>query len=119
MKRRIISKGARTLPVAHRRGNCAKIGHAVVAVVIATAFSPIASAQIASLDKGHQLLVNNGLQIWGLNTDSFQYNFNYNNLTGANMNAVMWSYNQSNAGVFRRGRNGASGRIIWAVLRRH
>ena len=60
-------------------------------------------AQIATLDKGHSLLVADGLQIWGLNTDAFQYNFNYNNLAAANMNAVMWSYNQSNPGVLSAG----------------
>lgn len=62
-----------------------------------------AQAQIATLDKGHQLLLNGGLQIWGLNTDSFQYTFNYNNLTAANMNAVMYSHGQSNTGALSPG----------------
>src|SRR4051794_35303705 len=60
-------------------------------------------AQIASLDKGHSLLLNSGLQIWGLNTDQHQYNFNYNNFAAANMTAVTWSYDQSDPGVLSAG----------------
>jgi autotransporter-associated beta strand protein len=72
-------------------------------VLLLASFALDARAQLTTLDKGHQLLVNSGLQIWGLNTDSFQYNFNYNNFTAANMNAVMWSFGQSNAGVLSAG----------------
>ena len=81
----------------------AKLCLAVLAVGAVVAIGLPARAQIASLDKGHQLLVNSGLQIWGLNTDSFQYNFNYNNFTAANMNGVMWSFEQANAGVLSAG----------------
>ena len=66
-----------------RRARSFALAGAVVA-----AMSSSARAQIASLDKGHQLLVTSGLQMWGLNTDSFNYNFDYNNLTGANLNAA-------------------------------
>lgn len=60
-----------------------------------------AQAQIATLDKGHQLLVNSGLQIWGCDTGASS--FNYSNLTGANMNAVMWSHGQSKPQVLAAG----------------
>src|SRR4051794_33326719 len=78
---------------------------AAVAVCAGSVFtsSQTASAQITTLDKGHSLLLSSGLQIWGLNTDSFQYTFNYNNFTAANMNAVMWSYGQSNPGALSNG----------------
>jgi hypothetical protein len=84
------------------RRSTAKICSAAAAA-ITVALAPAALGQIATLDKGHNLLVNSGLQIWGLNTDSFGYTFNYNNFTAANMNAVMWSYGQSNAGVLTTG----------------
>src|SRR5437868_4631257 len=70
--------------------------------VMASAASA-ACAQVATLDKGHSLLINNGLQIWGLNTDSFQYNFNYQNFLNANLNAVVWSYGQDNSGALSDG----------------
>jgi autotransporter-associated beta strand protein len=85
------------------RRTLTKLCHAVLAAGAAFTITPIAHAQIATLDKGHQLLVNSGLQIWGLNTDSSQYPFNYNNLTSANMNAVVWSLGQSNPGVLSAG----------------
>ncbi len=47
--------------------------------------------QLATLDKGHQLIVNNGLQIWGFNSDT-QYPVDYNELSAANMTAVMYGY---------------------------
>jgi hypothetical protein len=60
----------------------------MVAAGLVAAASPTACAQIATLDKGHQILVDSGLQIWGLNTDS-TYPFNDNSLTGAKMNAAV------------------------------
>jgi hypothetical protein len=51
-----------------------------------------AAAQVATIDKGHQFFLNNGLQVWGL--DQGASNFNYNGLTGANFTGVMWSYGQ-------------------------
>ena len=48
-------------------------------------------AQIATLDKGHSLLVADGLQIWGADTDT-SYSFNYNTMAGANLNGVMWGF---------------------------
>jgi autotransporter-associated beta strand protein len=62
---------------------------AVAAVVFAVA-APISLAQVATLGKGHQLLINNGLQIWGL--DQGASGFNYNNLANANFNGVLWSW---------------------------
>src|SRR5690349_18149813 len=69
-----------------------------ISLVIAT----IARAQIPVLDKGHNLLVNNGLQIWGLQTDA-SYPLDYNELTAANMNAVMFSHGASNTGALSAG----------------
>lgn len=68
----------------------AKLCHAFCAVGIAAAVAPIACAQVATLGKGHQLLVSNGLQIWGL--DQGAVGFNYNNLANANFNGVIWSW---------------------------
>src|SRR5262245_32144840 len=85
------------------RQTVSRIVWAAAAISVCGTIAPASQAQLASLDKGHQLLVNSGLQIWGLNTDSFQYNFNYNNFLAANMNAVMWSHNQSNPGVLSTG----------------
>jgi autotransporter-associated beta strand protein len=86
----------------HPRRKLALAATAAVSLAV-TAGARSASAQITSLDKGHNLLLNSGLQIWGLNTDSFQYTFNYNNLAAMNMNAVQWSYGQSNPGVLTTG----------------
>src|SRR5688572_5466689 len=69
-----------------RRG-AAAIGLACAAAL--SAASP-ALAQVATLGKGHNLLVNNGLQIWGLDTGAS--GFNYANLTNANFNGVLWSW---------------------------
>lgn len=62
----------------------------MAAGILVAANAPMACAQIATLDKGHQILVNNGLQIWGL--DQGASGFNYNNLANANFNGVMWSF---------------------------
>jgi len=83
--------------------NSASFDRTTWAIALVALISPTTFGQIATLDKGHQLLVNSGLQIWGLNTDSQQYTFNYSNFTGVNMNAVMWSFNQSNPGVLSAG----------------
>lgn len=65
------------------------------------ALAPNACAQLATLDKGHQLLVNSGLQIWGCDTGASS--FTYTNLTNANMNGVMWSHQQSNPALLTPG----------------
>src|SRR5437016_5815258 len=104
MTRRVFSKWGQWLSLARSGGSCAVVCRAVFAVAIAAAFAPIASGQIASLDKGHQLLINDGLQIWGLNTDN-RYQFNYANLADANMDAVIWSTNQSSTGLLSAGEN--------------
>lgn len=103
MKWRLFSNMARPWP-GRSRGSCAKLLHAVFAVALTIAFAPIASAQIGSLDKGHQILVNEGLQIWGLNTDD-AYQFNYSNLAAAGMDAVIWSTNEATAGLLAAGQN--------------
>src|SRR3954451_16230510 len=100
---RTRSEGTR-LPAIYRCSSTPAICfRAVLVAGLLAGLAPQGHAQIASLDKGHQLLVNQGLQIWGLNTDSFQYSFNYNNFTAANMNAVMWSYGQSNTPALSAG----------------
>jgi autotransporter-associated beta strand protein len=86
-----------------RRRKLALAATAAVSIAAVTTGARSASAQITTIDKGHNLLLNSGLQIWGLNTDSFQYTFNYNNLTAANMDAVQWSYGQSNPGALTTG----------------
>src|SRR3954464_13352985 len=75
--------------------------HAGFAIGLVLIPAPAASGQLASLDKGHQLLVNSGLQIWGLDTGGSP--FNYSGLTGMNMNAVNWSFGQANAGSLSTG----------------
>src|SRR3954463_13954239 len=57
------------------------------AAVLAGASS--ARAQIATLDKGHSIFLNNGLQIWGFDSAT-RYGFDYNTLAAGNMNAVVW-----------------------------
>ncbi len=84
------------------RHTALQLRNAVMAVSVFAALPPFACAQIAALDKGHQLLVNSGLQIWGLNTDK-TYPFNYSSMTAANMNAVIWSHGQSNPSVLSSG----------------
>src|SRR5205809_3683065 len=78
------------------RRNRAKLCRTVCfAASIVVAITSIACAQIAAIGKGHQLLVNNGLQIWGL--DQGASGFNYNNLSNANFNGVIWSWNVDNS----------------------
>src|SRR6266480_3679137 len=101
MTRRLFSKRARRLPLARSRGSCAVFCPAVFAAAIAVAIAPVAFAQLATLDKGDQILVNRGLQIWGLDTGASS--FTYNNLTNANMNAVIWSYGESKPQVLSTG----------------
>src|SRR3954469_11723060 len=79
----------------------AKHCQAVFAGWIVATFSSIACAQIATLDKGHQLLVNSGLQIWGCDTGASP--FAYSGVTGANMDAAMWSFEQAKAGSLSAG----------------
>ncbi len=62
---------------------------AMAGAVLAGASS--ARAQIATLDKGHSLLVSDGLQIWGADTDN-SYPFDYNTMAAANLNAVFWGF---------------------------
>src|SRR4051794_26990354 len=69
-----------------------KAGTLIAAALAATTS---AHAQLATLDKGHQLLLNDGLQIWGTNTDSYNYQLNYPNYNDANFSGVMWSHGQS------------------------
>ena len=85
-----------------RRGRRAR-SIAIAGALLAASAPSAVHAQVTTLGKGHTLLVNNGLQMWGLNTDSFQYNFSYNNFANANLNAVMWSFGQSNPGVLSNG----------------
>jgi autotransporter-associated beta strand protein len=61
-----------------------------MALGVALCLTPVAIGQVATLGKGHQLLLNKGLQIWGL--DQGAVGFNYNNLANANFNGVMWSF---------------------------
>src|SRR6185503_5249885 len=70
-----------------------RIRSAALAGAVLAVSSSAVRAQIVSLDKGHQLLLNTGLQIWGCDTGASP--FNYSGLTGANFNGVMWSYGQS------------------------
>src|SRR5215211_4446237 len=74
---------------------------ALAGAVLAAVSSSAARAQVATLSKGHQLLVNYGLQIWGCDTGAAP--FVYSGLTGANMNGVMWSHGQSKAGSLTAG----------------
>jgi len=50
-----------------------------------------ARAQLASLDRGHQILVNDGVQIWGADSNTAD-NFSYTGAFGANLNGVMWGF---------------------------
>lgn len=74
---------------------------ALFAAGIVAVMAPLAGAQITTLDKGHQLLVNSGLQIWGCDTGASS--FTYGNLTNANFNAVMWSHGQAKANLLSTG----------------
>src|SRR3979409_651459 len=93
---RCCLKNFQELIIRLMRRNRAKLCHIVCfAAGIAATITQIACAQIAALDKGHQLLVNNGLQIWGL--DQGASAFNYNNLSNANFNGRIWRWNVDNA----------------------
>ncbi len=90
------------------RGLCVKVGRRgyrarslILAGAVLAGAASACHAQITTLDKGHSLLLTDGLQIWGLNTDSSS--FHYSDLTGADLNAVMWSYGQANAGSLSTG----------------
>src|SRR4051794_17878995 len=65
------------------------------AAIAVAALSANARAQVATLDKGHSILVNNGLQIWGLDTGASS--FDYGALSNANFNGVVWSWGVDNA----------------------
>lgn len=83
------------------RGNIARVVSGCVVVWGCLAFPANVRGQLASLDKGHQLLVNSGLQIWGCDTGASP--FNYSGLTGADMNGVMWSFSESQPGLLTTG----------------
>src|SRR5437870_4558477 len=76
-------------------GRSLRFSRQIRALAMATAVMGVSSrtvfAQIASLDKGHSVLANNGLQIWGAYTDS-NYFFDYPTMTAANINAVMYGF---------------------------
>jgi autotransporter-associated beta strand protein len=70
-----------------------RLTSAAAGLLVAAAGGSAAHAQIATLDKGHNILVNNGLQIWGTNTNALPGNgFSYSTMEGANMNGVMWGF---------------------------
>jgi autotransporter-associated beta strand protein len=76
----------------------AKLCLAFLAVGVGVAIGLPARAQIAALDKGHQLLVNQGLQIWGFDSDT-QYPLDYNELSAGNMTAVMFGFSTDTGGL--------------------
>src|SRR5205823_8804543 len=76
-------------------GRCSRGASSLAFAGAVLAGAASARAQIATLDKGHSILVNNGLQIWGLDTGASS--FNYGNLANANFNGVVWSWNVDNA----------------------
>src|SRR2546429_1323714 len=78
-----------------RFGHCSRGASSLAFAGAVLAGAASARAQIATLDKGHSILVNNGLQIWGLDTGASS--FNYGNLANANFNGVVWSWNVDNA----------------------
>src|SRR5688572_28567004 len=71
-----------------RKRGAVAIGLACSTALAATV-SP-ARAQVATLGKGHQIILDNGLQIWGLDTGAQAYN--HANVMNANFNGVMWSW---------------------------
>src|SRR5437588_2131512 len=101
MTRPLFSKGIRPLATDRSSLIQPKLCRTIFAVALVAVAAPCACAQIAALDKGHQLLVNSGLQIWGCDTGASP--FNYSGLTGANMNGVMWSFEQSKANLLSTG----------------
>src|SRR5438046_8948513 len=72
------------LPAISFRALKRSLGHAGFALPVVLILAPVALGQLASLDKGHQVLVNSGLQVWGLDTGGSP--FGYSALTGMNMN---------------------------------
>src|SRR5688500_19185520 len=76
------------MPYDHRR----QLAAGCAVLIVAAAAGLPARAQIATLDKGHSIIVNNGLQIWGVASDILNYDINYSQLQGANMNGVMWGF---------------------------
>src|SRR5438477_10887848 len=80
-------------PTANRRQGtrrrCAR-SLALASAVLAAA-SSAARAQIAALDKGHNLLVTNGLQIWGADSNTND-TFDYPTMAAANINGVFWGF---------------------------
>ncbi|HEY2759778.1 MAG TPA: hypothetical protein VGI75_03525, partial [Pirellulales bacterium] len=64
-------------------------------LVLMVALGAAAKAQIATLDKGHQIIVNNGIQILGLDTDQADYPIDYNEVNAAHMTGAMWAYGQT------------------------
>ncbi len=57
--------------------------------------------QLATLDKGHQVLLNDGLQILGFDSDT-RYNLDYNELSAGNMTAVMFGFD-TDTGILSAG----------------
>src|SRR3954463_10228636 len=95
MKSRLLSKKVRWLAPTWVCQIASKLRPIFFAACIFAPSASIARAQLATLDKGHQLLVNNGLQLWGL--DQGASGFNYNNLTNANLNGVIGSWGVDNS----------------------
>src|SRR2546421_66851 len=95
----VPQKGGATRVILFSGGSVEKLGghrRRIARTAIAGAVLAGVSAargQIATLDKGHQFFLNNGVQVWGL--DQGATVFNYNNLLGANFNGVVWSYGQA------------------------
>ena len=71
-------------------GFCSRL--ALLAVTIALAPPTPAHAQIASLDKGHQILLNRGLQIGGM-VDQTYRPFHLSTLQGGNFTLPLWGFN--------------------------
>ena len=86
-----------------------KICRLIAALALSFLVPEFALAQIPTLDKGHRILVNNGLQIFGLHTDQ-AYSLNYNELSAGNMTGVMWSYGAYNPNSLAAGQKWG----IWA-----
>jgi autotransporter-associated beta strand protein len=81
-----------------------RVLRAILTAALIWGFAHSVCAQVPTLDKGHRIIVQNGLQIWGVSSDILNYDVNYSVLEGANMNGVMWGfpangYNVSNGGT--------------------
>ncbi len=57
-------------------------------------FSSSAHAQITTLDHGHSFFLNNGLQLWGVDSD-YRYPFDYNIMSQANLTGVIWGFGET------------------------